>query len=65
MYSFFVLGQIPGTDFVITFWIWAELAALLTMLLVWGAYRRHRDFVEYNIPTISGEPNSLQTATAQ
>ena len=65
MYSFFVLGQVPGTGLVITFTMWAELAALLFTLLVWIGYRRRREFRTYNIPTISAEPGSLQTATAQ
>lgn len=65
MYSFFVLGQIPGTDFVITFMMWVQLAALLTTLLVWMTYRRRQEFKRYNVPTISSEPGTLAAATAQ
>lgn len=62
MYDFFVLGQIPGTGLVITFWMWAQVTALLVTLLAWMAYRRHLEVVNYNIPTISTEPGTLATA---
>ena len=65
MYSFFILGQVPGTDMVISFWMWAEMAALLTMLLVWITYRRHLAVINYSLPTISPEIGTFQTATAQ
>ncbi len=65
MYSFFILGQIPGTDVVLTFWMWMELAALLVTLLAWMAYRRHLAFASYRVPTISNESDNLVTVTAQ
>lgn len=65
MNDFFVLGQVPGTDIIITFTMWMQLAALLVSLLVWAAYRRRREFLSYSIPTISQEKSSLSTSTAQ
>lgn len=42
MYSFFVLGQIPGTDIIITFSMWAQLAALVAACGLWMYVRRQR-----------------------
>ena len=42
MYSFFVLGQIPGTDITITFSMWMQLcAALLAIALLIRVHRRN------------------------
>lgn len=43
MYSFFVLGQIPGTDIVISFTMW-----LLCAMLILGLYaeRRYRQYIK-------------------
>jgi hypothetical protein len=64
MNSFFILGQVPGTGFVISFWMWVEMAALLSTLLIWIAYRRHKEVVDYLISK-RDETSTLQTATAQ
>lgn len=43
MYSFFILGQVPGTDIVISFGMWLQV--LVAGLLAYGAYkwRKHQD----------------------
>jgi hypothetical protein len=65
MNDFFVLGQIPGTGLIITFTMWMQMAALLVTLLIWAAYRRRREFMDYTIPTISQESAAFKTSTAQ
>lgn len=58
MYNFFVLGQIPGTSIVITFVMWIELCALMSVLAFWALYVRKRPATKHTIilePTISAE----------
>ena len=36
MYSFLVLGQVPGTGIVITFTMWLELIAAVLITITWA-----------------------------
>lgn len=55
MYSFFVLGQIPGTEIVITFTMWMQLFAILLALTILFFVRRSQALKNYTTPTISSE----------
>lgn len=67
MYSFFVLGQVPGTSITITFTMWMELCAAAVMVTLW-LYVRHRNTESTSElqPTIGNdEATSFRTITAR
>jgi len=55
MYSFVVLGQIPGTSITISFTMWIQLALLLAAVVVWYKYARKHKFTT----TFLTHPNSI------
>ena len=42
MYSFLVLGQVPGTGIVITFTMWLELIAAVLITITWAVLRNRQ-----------------------
>jgi hypothetical protein len=54
MYSFFILGQIPGTNITISFTMWAQLCAVLLLAVLVIRFRRHQA-AERLEPTIGNE----------
>lgn len=42
MYNFLILGQIPGTDVVITFAMWTLLGAAVLGIFTWFKVRSYR-----------------------
>lgn len=53
MYSFFILGQIPGTNITISFTMWLVLAVSVTAVVVWRKYtvvrQKVRDYMRWQI----------------
>jgi len=58
MYSFFILGQVPGTAVTITFTMWLQLCALIIGLLALYRVQLNRTITYYMPPTISYEVGS-------
>jgi hypothetical protein len=52
MYSFVILGQIPGTDITISFTMWVELALFVGTLIAWITVRQNHTS-DAPAPTIS------------
>lgn len=55
MYSFFVLGQIPGTGIVISFTMWLQAMLAVTLIVAYVKYRRHLSTTHNMVPTISND----------
>jgi hypothetical protein len=55
MYSFFVLGQIPGTSITISFTMWLSLSLLAAGTYLALRLHRRRLITNTALPTISGE----------
>lgn len=62
MYSFFVLGQIPGTSITISFTMWLMLSLLAVTLYFGVRYTRQRPQAFSLDPTIGSDD---QTAIAR
>jgi hypothetical protein len=62
MYSFFVLGQVPGTSITISFTMWLMLSLLAATLYIGFRALRLRAQVFSLDPTIAGDD---QTAIAR
>ena len=58
MYSFFVLGQIPGTSIIITFTMWMQLFAALFVTGMLIYLRRTHGLRNYFPPTIGSDPTA-------
>jgi hypothetical protein len=55
MYSFFILGQVPGTNIVISFTMWVVLAAALLLLTLWLHLKNRTIAMTTLEPTISAD----------
>lgn len=64
MYSFVILGQIPGTDITISFTMWVELALFVAALITWVIVR-HKSVLTVTTPTIGGDAIAFQNSTSQ
>lgn len=53
MYSFFVLGQIPGTSITISFSAWLTLCLLAATSYLWVHVHRRKPAAQTSSPTIS------------
>lgn len=62
MYSFFVLGLIPGTNIQITFTMWLEFVLLLAATIYGVHYRHQRRHLP---PSLSPEANERITQLAR
>jgi hypothetical protein len=53
MYSFFILGQIPGTGITISFTTWLVLAISLAAAIIWYKYatvrQKIRDYARWQV----------------
>jgi membrane protein implicated in regulation of membrane protease activity len=61
MYSFFVLGQVPGTGITISFTMWLMLSLVAATLYIGLRYRKQREQTFSLDPTIAADE---QTVTA-
>lgn len=53
MYSFFVLGLVPGTTFQITFQVWLDAVLIVVMIAMLTGIYRHRPVFGYLITRYS------------
>lgn len=60
MYSFLVLGMIPGTDIQINFTAWSILAVIVLALVFWLPSERRRHQTRVNIMKIEAFNASLR-----
>jgi len=65
MYHFFILGQVPGTNIIISFSMWMLLAAAVLSLLLWVRLKRRSTEPFTLEPTIGSDDGFFQSSIAR